>query len=51
VLISGNEPTLRSDIPDIIAEAKRLGFVEIELSTAGVRLANRATSPSCSTPA
>jgi MoaA/NifB/PqqE/SkfB family radical SAM enzyme len=41
VLISGNEPTLRSDVPEIIAEAKRLGFVEIELSTAGVRLANR----------
>jgi uncharacterized Fe-S cluster-containing radical SAM superfamily protein len=41
VLISGNEPTLRSDIPEIVAEARRLGFIEIELSTAGVRLANR----------
>jgi molybdenum cofactor biosynthesis enzyme MoaA len=42
VLISGNEPTLRPDIPQIAAEAKRLGYVEIELSTAGVRLADRA---------
>ena len=41
VLISGQEPTLRDDIPEIIAEARRLGFVEIELSTAGVRLADR----------
>jgi MoaA/NifB/PqqE/SkfB family radical SAM enzyme len=41
LLISGNEPTLRSDLPDIVAAARRLGFVEIELSTAGVRLADR----------
>ena len=41
LLISGNEPTLRNDLPEIIAEARRLGFVEIELSTAGVRLADR----------
>ena len=42
LLISGNEPTLRPDIPEIVAAARRLGFVEIELSTAGVRLAERA---------
>ncbi len=42
LLISGNEPTLRPDLPEIVATARRLGFVEIELSTAGVRLADRA---------
>jgi MoaA/NifB/PqqE/SkfB family radical SAM enzyme len=41
LLISGNEPTLRPDIPEIVAAARRLGFVEVELSTAGVRLADR----------
>jgi hypothetical protein len=42
LLISGNEPTLRPDLPEIVASARQLGFVEIELSTAGVRLADRA---------
>jgi uncharacterized Fe-S cluster-containing radical SAM superfamily protein len=42
VLISGNEPTLRTDLPEIVAAARGLGFVEIELSTAGVRLADGA---------
>jgi hypothetical protein len=41
LLITGNEPTLRPDLPEIVAAAHRLGFVEIELSTAGVRLADR----------
>jgi MoaA/NifB/PqqE/SkfB family radical SAM enzyme len=41
LLISGNEPTLRPDLPEIVAAARRLGFVEIELSTAGVRLSDR----------
>ena len=41
VLVVGNEPTLRADLPEILAEAKRLGFREIELSTNGVRLSDR----------
>ena len=42
LLITGNEPTLRNDLPEIVAEARRLGFAQIELSTAGVRLSDRA---------
>ncbi len=41
LLVSGNEPTLRPDLPEIVAAARDLGFIEIELSTAGVRLAER----------
>lgn len=42
VLFVGNEPTLRTDLPTLVAEAKRLGFVEIEISTNGVRFSERA---------
>ena len=42
VLVVGNEPTLRPDLPDILAHAKRLGYKEIELSTNAVRLSDRA---------
>ncbi len=38
--ISGGEPTLRNDLHDIIALARRLGFEHIELITNGVRIAS-----------
>ncbi|MHA1508540.1 MAG: radical SAM protein [Promethearchaeota archaeon] len=37
--ISGGEPTIRDDLPDIIREGKRLGFSEVMVTTNGVRYA------------
>jgi 7,8-dihydro-6-hydroxymethylpterin dimethyltransferase len=39
VQLSGGEPTLRADLPDLIAMAKRAGFQNIEVNTNGIRLA------------
>jgi uncharacterized radical SAM superfamily Fe-S cluster-containing enzyme len=36
--ISGGEPTMRDDLFDFIREAKELGFVEVMLTTNGVKL-------------
>ncbi len=37
VQFSGGEPTIRDDFPEIIAEAKRLGFTQIQIATNGKR--------------
>jgi len=37
--LSGGEPTLRDDLPDIIAMAKEMGFPHIQVNTHGLRLA------------
>jgi len=37
--ISGGEPTIRDDLPDIIREGKRLGFTEVMVTTNGIRFA------------
>jgi len=37
--ISGGEPTIRDDLPDIIRKGKELGFVEVMVTTNGVRFA------------
>jgi len=39
IQLSGGEPTLRDDLPDIVAEGRRLGFEFIQLNTNGLRLA------------
>lgn len=39
VQLSGGEPTLRADLPQIVAEAKRLGCRYVQLNTNGIRLA------------
>jgi hypothetical protein len=39
VQLSGGEPTLRDDLPDIIRTAKELGFPHVEVNTNGIRLA------------
>ncbi len=39
VQLSGGEPTLRDDLPDIISHAKRLGFYHVQINTHGLRLA------------
>jgi 7,8-dihydro-6-hydroxymethylpterin dimethyltransferase len=38
IQISGGEPTMRKDLPQIIALARRLGFDHIQVNTNGVRL-------------
>ncbi|GAB4322349.1 MAG: radical SAM protein [Promethearchaeota archaeon] len=37
--LSGGEPTLRADLPEIIQKGKELGFTEVMLTTNGVKLA------------
>ncbi len=37
--LSGGEPTLREDLPDLIAFAKDLGFPGIQVNTNGIRMA------------
>ncbi len=38
IQISGGEPSLRDDLPEIIALAKRIGYRHIELITNGIRI-------------
>jgi 7,8-dihydro-6-hydroxymethylpterin dimethyltransferase len=40
IQISGGEPTLRDDLPEIISLGRRMGFPFIQLNTNGIRLAN-----------
>ena len=42
VQFSGGEPTLRADLPELIGMAKRAGFLNIEVNTNGIRLAESA---------
>lgn len=39
VQFSGGEPTLRDDLPEIIALAKSMGFTQIQIATNGLRFA------------
>jgi uncharacterized radical SAM superfamily Fe-S cluster-containing enzyme len=39
VQMSGGEPTIRDDLPAIIALGKRLGFYHIQINTNGIRIA------------
>jgi hypothetical protein len=39
VQLSGGEPTVRDDLPDIVRTAKELGFPHVEVNTNGLRLA------------
>jgi uncharacterized radical SAM superfamily Fe-S cluster-containing enzyme len=39
IQLSGGEPALRSDLPQIVARAHRLGFDHIQINTNGIRLA------------
>ena len=39
VQFSGGEPTLRDDLPRIIRKAKEMGFLQVQLATNGVRMA------------
>ena len=37
--ISGGEPTIRDDLPEIIRKGKELGFIEVMVTTNGIRFA------------
>ncbi len=39
IQFSGGEPTLREDLPEIVAAAKSMGFDHIQINTNGIRLA------------
>jgi uncharacterized radical SAM superfamily Fe-S cluster-containing enzyme len=39
VQLSGGEPTLRDDLPRILAMAREMGFAQIQIATNGLRLA------------
>ena len=39
VQFSGGEPTMRDDLPELIRDAKRLGFSQVQIATNGVRIA------------
>ena len=39
VQLSGGEPTIRDDLPEIISMAKEMGFAQIQVATNGVKLA------------
>lgn len=40
IQFSGGEPTMREDLPQIIAMAKEMGFSQIQVATNGLRLAS-----------
>lgn len=40
IQFSGGEPTLREDLPDIIKSAKKMGFIQIQIASNGVKIAN-----------
>jgi uncharacterized radical SAM superfamily Fe-S cluster-containing enzyme len=39
VQLSGGEPTIRDDLPDIVALGKKMGFYHIQINTNGIRIA------------
>jgi len=41
VQLSGGEPTVREDLPEIVAEARRMGFEHVQVNTNGIALAKR----------
>lgn len=43
IQLSGGEPTLRDDLPDIVGLGRQLGFEMIQINTNGVRLAQDRT--------
>jgi uncharacterized radical SAM superfamily Fe-S cluster-containing enzyme len=42
VQFSGGEPTVRKDLPDIIKKAREFGFMQIQIATNGIKLAESA---------
>ncbi len=39
IQLSGGEPTIRDDLPDVVAAGKEMGFYHIQINTHGLRLA------------
>ena len=42
IQLSGGEPTLRDDLPEIVALARKIGFDHVQVNTNGIRLAQDA---------
>ncbi len=42
VQFSGGEPTVRKDLPEIIKKARELGFMQVQIATNGLKLAESA---------
>ena len=42
IQLSGGEPTLRNDLPEIVALARKTGFDHVQVNTNGLRLAQDA---------
>ncbi|MDD1752272.1 MAG: radical SAM protein [Methanotrichaceae archaeon] len=40
IQFSGGEPTLRDDLPQIVAMARQMGFAQIQIATNGIRLSS-----------
>ena len=40
VQFSGGEPTMRDDLPEIIRRAKEMGFVQVQIASNGIRIAD-----------
>jgi uncharacterized radical SAM superfamily Fe-S cluster-containing enzyme len=40
VQFSGGEPTMRSDLPELVRRAKEIGFSQVQIATNGIRMAN-----------
>jgi len=38
--LSGGEPTIRDDLPEIVKQAKEIGFPHVQINTNGFRIAN-----------
>ncbi len=42
IQFSGGEPTVRDDLPELVARAAEMGFEHVQVNTNGIRLANEA---------
>ncbi len=47
LIITGGEPTIRRDLPRLIAEARRLGFADVQLFSNGLMFAYRDLVDAC----
>ncbi len=43
IQLSGGEPTLREDLPQIVALARKIGFTHVQINTNGIRIAKDAS--------
>ncbi len=39
-MYAGGEPTMRNDLPELLSECAKMGFLQLQIATNGIRLAN-----------